>query len=403
MTMPSAERPSGVPTPLLAPGSPLDGRSRALVQELFDAEARLMDNLPSDDPQDEKRRRRVALTRPEILAQPDAIRTTLASEGSAIQSAAAALARHPPQRIVMTGCGDSLAVMIGARMLLEELLGIPCEPVQALDFAYYGYRTAGPETLLITLSSSGTTTRTVEAMLIAKARGARTLALSNTVGSPLMAESDEGLRVHAERKGWPTQASTAALALLMQLGIALAQALGRAPAQASAYGQALALVPGHIAAVIARHERTIEGIAEAEADGRMFLFAGGGPSHAAALFGAAKVKECTPDHALAIAQEEFHHYNSQKAGEPLFIVAPDGPSVPRARDTAFEGRRWGGRIHSIVTEGDDRLDANSSTVMRLPKLPEALSPLVYSVPLQLFAYHLAMAKFARAGVGQDGT
>ncbi len=148
-------------------------------------------------------------------------------EKDAIEAVAAALAKAPPQRIVMTGCGDSLAVMIGARLLLEQLLGIPCEPVQALDFAYYGHRTVGPGTLLITLSSSGMTTRTVEAMLVAKAKGAQTLALSNTVGSALMAESDLALRIHAERKGWPTQASTAAMALLMQLGIALARALGR--------------------------------------------------------------------------------------------------------------------------------------------------------------------------------
>lgn len=392
----STERPTDIPTPLLAPDSPLDARARALVQELFDAEARLMDNLPTDDPNDEKRRRRVDFTRPEILAQPDAITTTLGTEKDAIEAVAESLAKNPPQRIVMTGCGDSLAVMIGARLLLEELLGISCEPAQALDFAYYGYRTAGPGTLVITLSSSGMTTRTVEAMLIAKARGARTLALSNTPRSALMVESEEGLRIHAERKGWPTQASTAAMALLMQLGISLARKLGRAPAETADHQRALDLVPEQIAAVIAAHEPAIRNIAEAEAGRSMYLFAAGGPSFAAALFGAAKVKECTPDHALAIPQEEFHHYNSQKAGEPLFVIAPDGPSVPRARDTAFEGKRWGGQIYSVVTEGDERLDALSDAVLRLPKLPEALSPLVYSVPVQLFAYHLAMAKFSRA-------
>jgi|GEM_PF-474599 len=389
-------RPLGVPTPLLEADSPLDAKARALVQDLFDAEARLMDALPTDDPLDEKRRRRVDLTRPEILGQPDAIRTTLTTERDAIAAVAAALAKAPPRRIVMTGCGDSLAVMVGARLLLETVLGVPCEPMQALDFAYYGARTVGPDTLLVTLSSSGTTTRTVEAMLIARARGARTLALSNTPDSALMTWSDVALRIHAERKGWPTQASTAAMALLMQLGLELARALGRSPQEVEALQAALDAVPALIAATAAVQEDAVRAIAAREADGAIYLFAGGGPSYASALFGAAKVKECTPDHALAIPQEEFHHYNSQKAGEPLFVLAPAGPSVARARDTAFEGRRWGGRIYGVVSEDEDRLDALSDAVLRLPAVPEALSALVSCVPVQLFAYHLAIAKFAKA-------
>ena len=67
-----------------------------------------------------------------------------------------------------------------------------------------------------------------------------------------------------------------------------------------------------------------------------------------------------------------------------------------ARDTAFEGRRWGGRIHGIVTEGQAMLDEHCDGVLRLPSMPESLSPLVYTVPLQLFAYHVAMAKFRHA-------
>ena len=132
-------------TPLLADDSPLDARSRALVVELFEAEARLMSALPSDDPLDAKRRRRVDLTRPEILAQPQAIRATLAGARDATVDAAGVLARAGIRRIVMTGCGDSLAVMIAARLFFEQLLGVPCEPVQALDVAYYGYGRSMPQ------------------------------------------------------------------------------------------------------------------------------------------------------------------------------------------------------------------------------------------------------------------
>jgi glutamine---fructose-6-phosphate transaminase (isomerizing) len=383
-------------TPLLAPDSPLDAASRKLVEELFEKEARLMDALPTDDPLDEKRRRRVELTRVEILAQPQAIRATLAEEREVTKATAAAFAGRGIRRIVMTGCGDSLAVMIGARLFFEELLGIPVEPIQALDYAYYAHRTSGPDTLVITLSSSGTTTRTVEAMLIARSLGARTLALSNTPGSALMTQSDRGLLVRAERKGWPTQASTAALALLCQFALDWAGIEGRKPELVEVWQAALDQVPDLIAQAIETHEPAIKAIAEREADRAIYLYAGGGPSYASALFGAAKVKECSPDQGIAIPLEEFHHYNSQKEGDPLFIIAPAGPSVCRARDTAFEGKRWRGQIYSIVTEGETMLDPHSDMVLRLPAMPESLAPLVYSVPVQLFAYHVAMAKFRQA-------
>lgn len=382
-------------TPLLAADSPLDRRARDLIEDLFRKEQAKALALPTDDPLDPKRRARVDFTRPEILEQPDCIRKTLASQHDAVRDIAADLAKAPLKRIALVGCGDSLAVMVAVRKLFEDLLDVPTEPMQALDFAYYFNRPLGPETLVVTLSSSGVTTRTVEAMLMARARGARTLALSNTPGSALMEFSDRGLLVQAERKGWPTQASTAAIALLADLAIAIARA--RKPsAEAETLAAALAATPATIGSVIGEHEAAIEKLAIAEAARSVYLFAGAGPSYAAALFGAAKIKECTPDHAIAIPLEEFHHYNSQKAGDPLFIVAPSGPSVPRARDTAAEGRRWGGTIFSVVTDGDTSLDGLSDAVIALPKMPEALSALVYTVPLQLFAYHSAMAKFRAA-------
>jgi glucosamine--fructose-6-phosphate aminotransferase (isomerizing) len=383
-------------TPLLADNSPLDDHAKALVVELFDRELELMAGLPSDDPLDPNRRRRVELTRSEILGQPAAIRATLENERDAIAAAACGIAKAGIRRIYMTGCGDSLACMVAVRSLFEELLGIPCEPVQALDMAYYYHRTLGPDALVITLSSSGTTTRTVEAMLIAKAMRAQTLALSNSPNSSLMVESDHRLVVHAERKGWPTQSSTAAIALMCQLALDIATRTGKPKSRVSELQTALDAIPDQIARVINDHETQIAEIAQREAQRAIFLFASGGPSAAAGMFGAAKVRECAPDHAQFIPLEEFHHYNSQKPGDPLFIVAPSGPSVPRARDTAKEGRRWGGQIYALVTCNETMLDDCADAVLRLPKVPECLSPLVYSVPLQLFAYHVAMAKFRAA-------
>jgi glucosamine--fructose-6-phosphate aminotransferase (isomerizing) len=384
-------------TPLLAAESPLDAHARGLVAELYAKEQAKALALPTDDPLDPKRRRRVEFTRTEMWQQPYCIAATLALEGAAIGEVAAAMARRPIDRVVMVGCGDSLASMIGVRRLFESLTGLPCEPVQALDFAYYGAETVGPGTLVVALSSSGVTVRTVEAFLLAKALGAVTLALTNTRGSALMNEADGCILIHAERKGWPTQASTAAMAALARFAIDWAK-LRPSPRthRIDAAERALAAVPGLIGDVLAANEATVRALAEANAARTVFLSAGGGPSLAAAMFGAAKIKECTPDHAIAIPLEEFHHYNSQKAGDPLWLVAPAGPTVPRAVDTAAEGRRWGGKVYSVVTEGETALDRDSDAVLRLPAIEEALSALVYTVPLQMFAYEVAMAKFAAA-------
>jgi glucosamine--fructose-6-phosphate aminotransferase (isomerizing) len=383
-------------TPLLAPGSPLDERSRALIQALYDKETTRLKSLPIDDALNPVRRRRVEITRSEIAGQPECLVKTLTSQAESIQATVEMIYRAPPKRIYLTGCGDSLAVMIAARPLLEMMFGVACEPVQALDMAYYFNRPVDAETLVIGLSSSGETPRTVEAMIMAKALGAHTLMMSNTEGSTLMREADHRLFIHAERKGWPTQASTAALGLLIAMGLAFGERRGFDKNKITSLRLALDIVPQQIAAAIETHEDEIKAIAESQAERSVYLFTGGGPAFASAFFGAAKVKECTPDHAIAIPIEEYHHYHSQKRGDPLFLIAPDGFSLPRARDTAEEGQRVGGSVFSVVSTENRDLDAFSTSVIRLPPMPEMLAPLVYSLPVQLFAYHLAMAKFARA-------
>jgi glucosamine--fructose-6-phosphate aminotransferase (isomerizing) len=386
-------------TPLLAPGSPLDPRGREIVAQLFRAEQALMAALPTDDPRDPKRLRRVKLTHAEMFGQPEAIRTTWLRETEAIDGAAASLASQRFDRVVLTGCGDSLAVMLGARLLLETMLQVPCEPMQALDLAYYHDALLGPRTLVVCLSSSGTTTRTVEALLLARARGAVTLALSNTPGSVLMQEATHGLLIHASRQGWPTQSSTAAMALLCRLAVRMGE--HRNVTAARELKQALRTLPDVMQAVLAASDPIMQEVARKESSRPIYLYAGAGPAYAAALFGATKMKECSPDHAMAIPLEEFHHYNSQKAGDPLFVLAPAGPSVPRARDTAEEGKRWRGRIYAIVTGDEPALDDCSDLVIRLPALPESLAAFLFTLPLQLFAYHTALEKFRAAGACVD--
>jgi glucosamine 6-phosphate synthetase-like amidotransferase/phosphosugar isomerase protein len=375
--------------------SPLDDRQRAVIQRVSDAERAHILALPSNDPLDPKLRFRVEATGPELFGQPAAIQATLRQNAAALDAIADRLTIDI-QRVVLVGCGDSLAVMIAARQALETALGIPCEPMQSLEFAYYHADLVDAGTAVIALSSSGETTRTVEALLMAQRSGSYTVALTNTDGSTLQREADTALKIEATRVGWPTQSSTAALALLLELAIRIAER--RAHPQAASLRQAFDEIPDVMTQVLEELDPLIASIADAEVAKQVqtVLFSGAGPNLASAMVGAAKVKECTTLHALDIQIEEYHHYNSQKAGEPLFLLAPSGPSVPRAVDTGTDALRWGGRLYVVTTDGEHAFDHLGAPVITLPAVPEPLSPLLYLLPAQLAGYHLGLACYAAA-------
>ncbi|RFA18168.1 SIS domain-containing protein [Subtercola boreus] len=381
-------------SPLLAADSPLDERQKGVIVRVSAAERASILALPTDDPLDAKRRHRVEVTREEMFGQPQSIRATWARNSDGVAQIAAQLAERSTDRVFLVGAGDSLAVMIAARLTLELMLGVPCEPVQSLEFAYYQRHLVTPASLVIALSSSGETTRTVEAALVAQHAGAMTIALTNTAGSTLDLESERTLMIEATRVGWPTQSSTAAIALLMRLATEVG--IRRGVAGAPQLADELVTLPDVIADVLATNDGPIAEIARVEAARTMYLFSAGGPNWAAAIVGAAKVKETTPDHAVEIEVEEYHHYNTQKPNEPLFIFAPSGPSVPRAVDTGRDARRYGGQLYVVTSEGEHAFDEHANAVLTVPAVTEALSSLVYLVPAQMVGYHLGMAKFAAA-------
>jgi len=383
-------------SPLLDPDtSPLDVRQRAVVQRVSDAERAHILALPSNDPLDPKLRFRVEATGPELFGQPAAIKATLQVNADNMDVIADRLVAGI-RRVVLVGCGDSLAVMIAARQALESMLGVPCEPMQSLEFAYYHADLVDADTAVIALSSSGETTRTVEALLIAQHRGSYTVSLTNTAGSTLQSEADTSLKIEATRVGWPTQSSTAALALLLELAIRSGER--RVPTAAAPLRAAFDELPKVMTQVLDAIDPLIADLAgsEVEAGVQMVLFSGAGPNLASAIVGAAKVKECTTLHAVDIQVEEYHHYNSQKAGEPLFLLAPSGPSVPRAVDTGTDALRWGGRLYVVTTEGEHAFDDVGGHVITLPPVPEPLSPLLYLLPAQLVGYHLGLRCYAAA-------
>ena len=385
-----------IPTPLMGNEFNFDAHSKDVIKTAQEKEMAKALELPTDDPVDPKRMKRVEYTWTEMQAQPEIIRDTTAKERESIKASAAYFAQKGIDRIIMVGCGDSITSMEGVRYAYESLLKIQVETQQALNFAYYYHGFVNEKTLVIALSSSGATTRVVEAMMVARQCGAQTLCLSNTPGSTLMVECDRGILIHAERKGWPTQSSTAAMATLLQFLIDFADASGIDPEKVKHYQETLDSLPALMRKALDVSDKKIHEIAIKERDRKFYLFAGGGPCYSAAVFGSAKVKECSPDQALTMQMEEFHHYNSLKVGDPIIIVAPDGYSVSRAFDTANESRRWGGQVYVIVTEGNHAFDEVADEVIYLPAIDEQFSAMVYSMPTQLFGYYVAMEKYQKA-------
>ena len=379
--------------PLIGPHSRLAARDQALLAALRDKEREEAASIPADTPLDPYRRHRVDLTLKEMRAQPHAIAETLESEAKTIRKVAKSLTKHQVERLYLVGCGDSLTAGIAVRPFFERVMGIPCEAIQALDYGYYLYSFTSSHAAFVAISSSGVTPRTVEALLRARSQGALTIGVTNTPNAPLMQESDLGLYVRAKREGWPTQASTAAMAALYSLGIEVGRIQGLDTTWAE---HELAQVPSLVATTLDRFDGPMAQLGASLAAKPIFLFTGAGQSWATAQFGAAKVRECSIGHAVAIHLEEFHHYNSQKAGDPLFLVSPQGPSFSRAIDTGRAGKSWAGLVYALTSPSQSDFDHSADLVLTLPGISEELSPLIYVVPLQLFAYHLAVAQFANA-------
>jgi glutamine---fructose-6-phosphate transaminase (isomerizing) len=352
----------------------------------------------SDAPGDPERFRRVALTNTEMMSQGAAIRDTLAGNAEQLAAIGRDLAARRIRRVVMVGCGDSWISGYGVRHTMERVLGAVCEPYEAFDFATYGISTIDAETVVIGLSSSGKTEPVMEGLAASAARGAYVIGLSNTLGSPLMVQFPGALHIRATRGGWPTQSSTAAMALKLALALAISQAKGNGEGGAPGLAAALAALPDQVDAVAQAFYEPARAVAARLARADLVLLAGAGPHYAPAAFGAAKLKELAPIHAIAFPLEEYHHYRTQKAGDPMFLIAPDAASHTRALETALMSKGCEGVCIALVPEGETEIAGIADVAWHLPHVPDMVAPIVYSVPLHLFGYHAAMERDA-VGLG----
>lgn len=377
--------------PLLKEDSVLREEDRALLREMYEEEG---DNtwrtVAGDGPLDERRLKRNSFTYEELMGQPDKIRETVSLEKEAIKKAARVLSERPIRQIYMIGCGDSVAALRGVRFFMESLLGIPCKEEDALDFAYYNSTAVDENTLVLTLSSSGRTIRVVEALFVARARGAQTLALSNTPDSPLMKAATAGITIHASRKGWPTQSSTSAMAAVIQMGLELARCAGISEEKVDYYENEFKKIPKLMEQAITMTEDKMKQMASELCHKKMFFFTGGGPFFTCAEYGSAKVKETTPNYSIPVQLEEVHHYNTIKKDDCMFVIAPPGFSVHRALETIWADKELEGYAYVLTSAKEEILIQEADDAVILPEVEECFANFVYAVPLQMFGYYLSV-------------
>ena len=361
--------------------------------------------LPTDAADDNKRKKRVEHTYEGILSQPQAIKDTLIIIQDPVHEIVKQLCQHKIKRVYLVGCGDSWFTNISVRFLFEAVLNIPCEAIQSLEYAHYYFKPTDKHTAVIGVTAGGNTPRTIEALAIGRAAGAFTIGITNTADAVISQETHMNIVIPVKRIGWPTQSSTSGIATLALLALEWAKSLGVKYENYEFILTGLCQLPSIIQEIINTTDEQMANIAEEIHSAPIYLFAGAGPGFGAASFGAAKVKELCPIHAISMPLEEYHHYRTQKPYDPIFLVAPPSPSNQRVTDTLNESSRFQGISIVLIEKGSQAIDSSADYTILVPETNKYLTAIPYSIPLQLFAYHLAKAKFRHnegyPGITQD--
>ena len=299
-------------------------------------------------------------------------------------------------RVLIIACGTSFYAGLTAKYWLEAVAGMPCDVEVASEYRYREPVT-DPKTLVVTVSQSGETADTIAALKFAKSRGmAKTLAVCNVAQSALVRES---LLHYITRAGVEigvasTKAFTTQLAALYLLTLVFAKLRGRLDEKAEAEALTrLRHVPTALTAVLALEPQIIAW-AERFARKEHALFLGRGMHYPIALEGALKLKEISYIHAEAYPAGELKHGPLALVDEnmPVVTIAPNDELIEKLKSNMQEVRARGGELY-VFADGDSAIASEEHVhVIRLPQNYGELSPVLHVVPLQLLAYHTALAR-----------
>jgi len=298
--------------------------------------------------------------------------------------------------VLILACGTSYYSGMTAKYWIEAIAGVACNVEIASEYRYRD-SVPNPNALVVTISQSGETADTLAALRHAQAQDMRhTLTICNAATSAMVRECELAYitRAGVEVGVASTKAFTTQLTGLFLLTLALAQVKGRLnDEQEAAQLKAMRHLPAAISAVLALEPQIIAW-AEAFARKENALFLGRGLHYPIALEGALKLKEISYIHAEAYPAGELKHGPLALVTEemPVVTIAPNDPMIEKLKSNMQEVRARGGELY-VFADGDSRITSGEGLyVIRLPEHYGLLSPILHVVPLQLLAYHTALAR-----------
>jgi len=337
----------------------------------------------------------------EIFEQPAAIRNCLRgrAEPKAGTIVLGGIADHTRElvkarRFILTGQGTAWHAGLVGDYLMEDLAKVVTECTYASEFRYRN-PIVEEGTVVVAISQSGETADTLAALREAKEKGALALGVVNVVGSTIARETDAGIYLHAgpEIGVASTKAFTCQCTVLMMLALYLGRRKYMSQAQLEQLLEELCAVPDKLKTVLAQSD-AIKRIAHKFCERENWLFLGRGYHYPVALEGALKLKEISYIHAEGMPAAEMKHGPIAliNEGMPVVFIATQGLQYDKVISNIEEVRARGGKIIAVATEGDRQIHKCSEHVIEVPEAAEPIQPLLSVVPLQLLAYHAAVAR-----------
>jgi glucosamine--fructose-6-phosphate aminotransferase (isomerizing) len=338
----------------------------------------------------------------EIHEQPAVVQRTL--EGRISQNQVLVQAFGPQaaelfakvRNVQIVACGTSYHAGMVARYWLEELAGIPCQVEVASEFRYRKV-VVQADTLFVTISQSGETADTLAALRNAKELGyLASLAICNVGISSLVRESDLTLLTQAGREIGvaSTKAFTTQLVGLLLLTLSLGQVQGTLAKDVEAtLVEELRRLPTRLGEALAM-DSTVEKVAELFAEKNHTLFLGRGAQFPVAMEGALKLKEISYIHAEAYPAGELKHGPLALVDNdmPVVTVAPNNELLEKLKSNLQEVRARGGELIVFADEQAGMTNGEGTHVVQMPHIHDILSPILYTIPLQLLSYYVAVLK-----------
>ncbi len=299
------------------------------------------------------------------------------------------------KRIIIVACGTSWHASLIGKYLIQDMCRIPVEVEYASEFRYSN-PVLDERDVVIAVSQSGETADTLAAIQMAYDAGAYVYGISNVVGSSIPRNTDSGTYIHVgpEIGVASTKAFTGQVMVLTLLAMAIAGLKGTMPKEElDKIGEEILKIPEYVKQTLELNDQ-IERLSLIFTYAHNFLYLGRGYSYPVALEGALKLKEISYIHAEGYPAAEMKHGPIAliDAEMPTVIIAPNDHLYEKIVNNVQQVKARHGSVIAIVTEGDEEIKNIADHVIEVPDVPECLTPIVTSVPLQLLSYYIAINK-----------